>query len=442
MLLNFSIKNWQSFRDEVEFSMIAGRETRHNDRLIRLKKHRTRVLPIAVLYGANASGKSNFLNAIAFFKSLVIGFIKEDDTYYKNAYNPFLLDPDTKNAPTELKATFLIEKQVYKLSMTVTPDGITDELLYKIGVTDNEVLLYHRHKHGIKHLSPHYSRDAAFLAIIVDIISPKESLLSGIYQSNRCNKYIDEFKAIYNWFDSKLLVITTSSARFTSMAITSLWHKPAPSYRSDAMLSILSQLDTGIAGITDKSNPAVDYNGPDALGAEKYSGLPCQYYTSTGGRKQVKTLYTLHTTENGTLLELDARKESDGTKRILNLLPSLEALFSDDNVMIIDEFDKSLHPLIVRSLISLYLDSCHESMRSQLIISTHDAGLLDKTLLRRDELWFTERKDNHGATDLFSLSDFTDLNKNTDLEQYYLQGRLGGVPEILLYTTLTQTRLR
>ena len=440
MLLSFSIKNWQSFRDEIEFSMIAGRETRHNDRLIRLKKYKTRVLPIAVLYGANASGKSNFLNAIAFFRSLIITETTETD--YDETYSPFLLDSDTKTAPTVLEATFLVHETVYKLAMTIDHTGIIDEILYKIGISDTKVILYHRQKSGITELSPHYSHEAAFLAFTFDIVSPKASLLSGIHQSNRHNEHIDEFKAIYNWFDSKLLVITTPSAQFTSMAITSLWHKSAPSYRSDSLLSILSQLDTGIAGITDKSNPAVDYNGPDALGAEKYSGLPCQYYTSTGGRKQVKTLYTLHTTENGTLLELDARKESDGTKRILNLLPSLEALFSDDNVMIIDEFDKSLHPLIVRSLISLYLDSCHESMRSQLIISTHDAGLLDKTLLRRDELWFTERKDNHGATDLFSLSDFTDLNKNTDLEQYYLQGRLGGVPEILLYTTLTQTRLR
>ena len=132
-----------------------------------------------------------------------------------------------------------------------------------------------------------------------------------------------------------------------------------------------------------------------------------------------------HEQNSGKFISLDLTEESDGTRRLLHLIPALHDLYKDGSVYFIDEIDRSLHPMLVRSFLQFFLRSCDGSQR-QLIMTTHESNLLDQDLLRRDEIWFAE-KDAAGATSLYSLMDFK-VRNDLELRKHYLQGRFGAVP--------------
>jgi AAA15 family ATPase/GTPase len=137
------------------------------------------------------------------------------------------------------------------------------------------------------------------------------------------------------------------------------------------------------------------------------------------------TIQSIHEHERGKNIPLELAEESDGTRRLLNLIPALHHLRSGSAVYFIDEIDRSLHPILVRQFLEFFLKSCEGGER-QIIVTTHESNLLDLELLRRDEIWFAE-KDQSAATHLYSLSDFK-VRKDLEIRKHYLQGRFGAVP--------------
>jgi len=146
-----------------------------------------------------------------------------------------------------------------------------------------------------------------------------------------------------------------------------------------------------------------------------------------------KKLVTYHFNADGTETKFDMRQESDGSQRIIDLLPVfLEiAAIQSKKVCVIDEIDRSLHTLLIRRLLEDYLSKCSHNSRSQLLFTTHNVLLMDQDLLRRDEMWITERN-AQGVSNLLSFSEYKDVRYDKDIRKSYLQGRLGGVPRILL----------
>jgi uncharacterized protein len=142
---------------------------------------------------------------------------------------------------------------------------------------------------------------------------------------------------------------------------------------------------------------------------------------------------TFHPKADGTEVKFEIRQESDGSQRVIDLLPAFLELSSQTagKVFIIDEVDRSLHTLLTRRLLDAYLASCSTETRTQLLFTTHDVLLMDQQLLRRDEMWVAER-DANGASSLLSISEYKDVRYDKDIRKSYLQGRLGGVPRILL----------
>jgi AAA15 family ATPase/GTPase len=151
------------------------------------------------------------------------------------------------------------------------------------------------------------------------------------------------------------------------------------------------------------------------------------------GKLQAKKLVTYHRKEDGTEAIFDFFQESDGSQRLIDLLPVFLKLLvpNSKKVFVIDEIDRSLHPLLTRSLIEMYLSCCSEKTRSQLLLTTHEVLLMDQCLLRRDEMWVTER-DNLGSTKFISFSDYNKTATGKDIRKNYLQGRFGCIPRILL----------
>lgn len=209
---------------------------------------------------------------------------------------------------------------------------------------------------------------------------------------------------------------------------------------------LLPQLDTGITGLGGKEIPIEQLTIPATLLSEIHRHLedgesvriisPTQdryVFTKKEGELSVKKLVAFHVRSSGDRIPFDISDESDGTQRIIDLLPVL--LQATDagarKVYIIDEIDRSLHTLLTYRLLQAYLSQCSPESRTQLLFTTHDVLLMDQRLLRRDEMWVTER-DSSGNSTLYSFSEYKDVRKDKDIRRSYLQGRMGGIPKIQL----------
>ncbi|MFH0995007.1 MAG: AAA family ATPase [Pseudomonadota bacterium] len=212
---------------------------------------------------------------------------------------------------------------------------------------------------------------------------------------------------------------------------------------------MLPLLDTGIEYIGGEEMPFDHIPIPEPLKlklkTELQEGMTVRWLTEPinerflvtrkGGELKAKKLVSFHRNINGEDIKFEMQQESDGTQRTIDLLPAfLEMAAADsDRVFVIDELDRSMHTLLTRRLLEGYLFACGSKCRSQLLFATHDVLLMDQDLLRRDEMWVTER-DRDGSSTLFSFSEYKDVRNDKDIRKSYLQGRLGGIPRILMGT--------
>jgi AAA15 family ATPase/GTPase len=213
------------------------------------------------------------------------------------------------------------------------------------------------------------------------------------------------------------------------------------------MNEMLPQLDTGIVHLGGEEVPFEHLPLPELLKnriqEEVPEGMTVRFLTEPlnerflvtrkDGELTAKKLVTFHPREDGTEARFEIRQESDGSQRIIDLLPVILDLSAQMSrkVYVIDEIDRSLHTLLTRRLLEAYLATCSTQTRTQLLFTTHDVLLMDQELLRRDEMWVAER-DAAGASSLFSFSEYKDVRYDKDIRKSYLQGRLGGIPRILL----------
>ncbi len=419
MIISFTLENWMSFRDRVTFSMVATSERRHGKRIPKLGKYGTRVLPIAAIYGGNASGKSNFFLALDFARSLVIDVPQIDEPI---PVEPFRLDADRSEQPVRFAFELLIDEAIYEFSFAVTRAAVVEEKLVKI-TSNNEEILYTR---------PGTPADSS-LKLIFDGTRDNQ-----LFLTNSVSQKIGAFRPIYDWFKNSLTLIEPDSyfGPFQAFLDTPL---------GEAINELLPQFDTGIMHLQGEEIPfdsiKMSESSRNALQRRVKEGASIPVKTSLGQiilKKErdkliAKKLIASHLKTDGTEEQFELFEESDGTQRVINLLPAFIHLSAPDSnqVYVIDEIDRSLHTLLTRRLIESYLDSCSAKTRSQLLLTTHDVLLMDNKLLRHDEMWVTER-DASGASTLYSFSDYKDATKDKDIRKSYLQGRMGGIPRLLL----------
>lgn len=260
--------------------------------------------------------------------------------------------------------------------------------------------------------------------------------------NNAISQKIEDFRPVYDWFNNTLNLIAPDT-RFG--LFEQFLNEDSLLYTK--MNEMLRQLDTGITRLAGEEVPFG--NSPlseplkEKLQEEVKEGTSVQLFnkamnerfviTRKNGELIAKKLFTYHSKADGTEAKFEMRYESDGSQRIIDLLPGFLDIAESGSrkVYIIDELDRSLHTNLTRSLIEGYLSSCSADSRSQLLMTTHDVLLMDQQLLRRDEMWVSER-DTSGISKLFSFSEFKDVRYDKDIRKSYLQGRLGGVPKILL----------
>ena len=439
MILSFSVENWMSFRDPVCISMVASRERQHGERVPRVTKYQTRILPIAAIYGGNASGKTNLFKALSFVKRLVVRGTSPEGLI---PVEPYRLENSSFQKPSRFSLELLIDQTVFEYSFAVTRKAVIEERLIQITST-SENILYDRQAE-----SPNFDtslKNDMFLQFAF-----KGTRENQLFLTNSVSQKVDTFKPVYDWFKDSLELIAPDS-RFEPFE--RFIDELNPLYNT--MNEMLPQLDTGISHLGGEEIPFDQIPFAESLKGKlqeevkegmtiRISASPLNeriLVTRKEGELIARKLVTFHTMSDGNEARFEIRQESDGSQRVIDLLPAFLDLSDTGSkkVYVIDEIDRSLHSLLTRQLIEAYLGSCSSDSRAQLLITTHDVLLMDQSLLRRDEMWVTER-DRTGNSTLFSFSDYKDVRYDKDIRKSYLQGRLGGVPKILLKNIMIKRR--
>ncbi|MBF0495994.1 MAG: AAA family ATPase [Deltaproteobacteria bacterium] len=431
MIIRCSVENWMSFRNQVSFSMIASRERQHGARVPRIGKYKTKILPVAAIYGGNASGKTNFFKALSFVKRLVVEGTQTDS---RIPVDLFRLDPEGANRPARFAFELLIDETIYEFSFAVTPEAVLEEKLVVIS-GNSEKILYDR-------------RDGT---LYFDLTLKESNRLQFVFDGTRDNQLfltnsvsqkVETFKPIYDWFKNTLILVAPDS-KFEELD----WLMDERHHWYSDINNMLSQLDTGIARLSGEEIPIDSLSLPEPLKKKieeelkegmsiRLRGEPINarlVINRKNGELMAKKMVTFHLKSDGTEAGFETWQESAGSQRVIDLLPAFLELTAvgSKKVYFIDEVDRSLHTLLTKHLLDTYLAGCTTETRAQLIVTTHDVLLMDQELLRRDEMWVAER-DAMGVSNLISFSEYKDVRYDKDIRKSYLQGRLGGIPRILL----------
>ena len=438
MIISFSVENWMSFRDQATFSMIASRERQHGERVPKLGKYQTRVLPIAAIYGGNASGKTNFFEALHFAKTLIVKGTGIDSLI---PIEPFRLDGKGTNRPSRFAFELLIDETIYEFSFVVTRKAVLEERLVVITSTSEKVL-YDR-RDGEPNFDSSLAKDM-FLEFAF-----KGTRDNQLFLTNSVSQKGDNFRTVHDWFKDTLKFVAPDS-RFDPFE--QFIDEKDPLYTT--MNEMLQRLDTGITHLGSEEIPFenIPLSAPiktelqekveSGMTVELESGNARFVITRKDGELIARKLVSFHPKSDGTEAKFEIHQESDGSQRVIDLLPAFLDLSAQTSpkVYVIDEIDRSLHPLLIQQLLETYLANCSTETRKQLLLTTHNVMLMDQQLLRRDEMWVAER-DKSGVSSLFSFSEYKDVRYDKDLRKSYLQGRLGGIPRILPGGTLTNPHL-
>jgi AAA15 family ATPase/GTPase len=431
MLLRFSVENWMSFRDEATLDLVATREEQHSGHLALVEKYDLKLLPVAVIYGANASGKSNLIKALRFAQQFITDPPKPDAPI---GVKPFLLSKHSSERPTTFRFDFLVGETVYEYRFSLTAKRVTKEELKQINARSKEILFQRGSETDDFKLSekvPQWDEQQ---------FASRGTHDNQLFLTNSVSQKLTEFRPVFEWFRKGLIVIRSDSRYMGMLEITNDRHP-----RFMKMATRLRDLDTGIAAMRQIDVPSENIFPKEmlselAINLKEGQALPLTtlvnedgvFLHKKNGKLTIRQLAPVHQSENGEEILFSFADESDGTRRLLDVLPaflSLEEKPTSPPIFVIDELDRSLHSNLTRSLLEHYLLQRTDSSRSQLIFTTHDTQLMTQDIFRRDEIWITER-DQSGASKLVAFSEFKDVRRDKDIRKSYLQGRLGGVPRI------------
>ena len=433
MLLRFRVSNFRSFGDKTEISFLAGsRDGDHENHLVALPGLAAKVLRTSVVYGANGAGKSNLYRAIRFVAGLAMADASRDG---KIRFASFAF-ADNASVVSEFELTFLSDGNVYGYSIDVSQGVIAQEHLGKL-VNGRMEPLYDRIVDVQGRLSVAASgalsekeKAQAFVGAV-----NTRSLLSVIGENIPADQRSRDVNAVINWFDGLLFIGPDET--FAGSILDQCRNEEFKRF-SEAMLDWAS----GVGGIDVEEGAVSEDQIPQLISSRKAqdvleaihqrsivhlknrAGTEMKLAPDRDGSVRTMELKAIHHLEGGKKGVLDFGEESDGTKRLLNLLPALYDLLKRNRVCIIDEIDRSMHAILTRSVLRIFLAHIGSG---QLVLTTHESSLLDAEIFRRDEIWFAE-KDTKGMTRLYSLNDFKKRTQAT-IRDYYLEGRYGATPQ-------------
>ena len=409
MLIQFAFKNYKSFKDEAILDLSATKMTEFSDRVVSVGGEK--ILPVAAIYGANASGKSNVYSAFEYMRDYVVHSFEygdEEESFEDFRPKTFRFSDETADGDTTFEVYFTIpndeKEKIYNYGFCVGKYGVTEEWLNTKARTARKYReVFYRDKNTLD-LSglPKASREN------IEVALENQVLVVSLGAKLRVNKC----KQIRDWFIG--IDFEDFADPLNSLFLHSMMPKgfaEDPKVRTD-VVKYFSTFDNSIKDIKVEKIPTDDKEK-----VNKYKIL------------------TIHKkVGSDQMAEIPLQEESAGTLKMFALYPGLHEVLKNGGIYCIDELNARLHPLLVRDFILTFLNPSINTNHAQLIFTTHDTSQLSNHLLRRDEIWFTE-KDEQGISTLYSLADFKDdegarIRKDESYEKNYLLGKYGAIPSL------------
>lgn len=417
MILQFEFRNFRSIKDWQLFTLLADKAVSEHETSVTVKNN-VHVLNSAIIYGRNASGKSNLLKAIAALQYLVL-----DSSNFKVGskipqYQPYKLDVNNQTQPTEFKIEFIAH----------------DDIKYRYEVSFSEKAI----EYEILHFYPHSQPARLFERIGMNIVygekltGRKKEIEDTLYENQLYLSKVgsDKLPALYQpyTFFSQLLfayldhdvsmenvLISTFSARLGNAK-----HQQF----NENLTRLIRAADINIESFIFRETSFTENDLPEGMNKIERRSLVDRF------RFQASTKHKLFDQENeiGTT-ELNLYDQSTGTLKLILIGGLIIEALKDGQTLLIDELDKSLHPKLTKALITLFNDPKKNPNQAQLIFATHDVSLLDNDVFRRDQIWLSE-KEYRGCSHYYSVADITGVRKDTPLEKWYMNGRFGATPVI------------
>ncbi len=443
MLIDVSVCNFLSFKDRTTLSLVPGKGRNLREHIIHPKDRKdTKALKASILYGANASGKSNFIKAILFAQQVLLsGGIH---SLSLNQRKVFRFDPKCKTLPSEFSFVYKINHRVFEYSYKLNDTVILEEKLTEIKKTTEDILFTRSTlaNQKVEVTFPDFyfenQTERKRIEYIAKDTLPEKLFLYELNTRNLSDLTHSElFVLPFQWFKENLIVILPES-KLLGLELKIIENMEI----SKSLTKFLEYFDTGIKGIqiqeiemekirekipTELYNKIIDEIKTRGKVIINLTGSIRYAIIKESDTIKSYKLMMKHGTELNSDVLFEFSEESDGTQRLFDLIPGLEAMTNLNRTFIIDEIDRSLHPILTRKFIELFFELTKEN-ESQLISCTHESILLDQTLLRKDEIWFVE-KNQMGESNLYSLEEFSE-RYDKDIQKGYLLGRFGAIAAI------------
>lgn len=396
MLLRYKVKNYKSIADELVVDLTAGSIKEHCDSLITVNK--INILPLAAFFGANASGKSNLLQSLFAMRYEVISG--------NGLFSTFYYDSNKRDDVIEIEVCLYIESlnKEIRFGFTRLEKDIMEEWMFAKTFSNtpnlNETCVYYRKK-GEKLISDLKDNvELKELGFVASVSGDNELILTNIGKRN-----ISKYSAVFMWFRYNLLPLDYSGV-YSSIAID-----------DQELLELLYKKELPLLEI-EKFIKVVDSD---------IKGLEIREELDSNMNKRYK-VYSKHLTKDNIEMEVPFSTESCGTKKVFSLALFVNSALKGGKVLVCDELDCKLHPLLLRYFVRMFADKKINVGNGQLIFTSHNLVCLDSSDLRRDEIWFVEK--NNQKTSVFSLYDFKEesIRKDLSFGKHYLNGRFGAIP--------------
>lgn len=411
MLIQFNFKNFKSFREEASLDLSAAKMTEFSNRVV--SEGNDKILPMAAIYGANASGKSNLYSAFEYMANYVIESFKygdEEERFEEYRPTPFLFDSVSDTAETSFEVYFTIPgdkaEKTYNYGFCLDQYGVTEEWLNSKAKTARKYtsVFYRSEEENTLDLSglPKSSRENIQVAL------EKQVLIVSLGAKLKVNKCKD----IRDWFLA--VEFADFGDPFTNFFLSR--RLPKGFVEDDnVQKKVIEYFSSFDEHIKDFEIEKLPHDGESKEETYKISSL----------HKKI---------DSDAFAAIPLNMESAGTLKMFALYPELQDVLEKGSVFFIDELNARLHPLLVRNFLLTFLNPEINTNHAQLIFTTHDTWQLSNQLLRRDEVWFTE-KDDQGISKLYSLADFIDesgsrIRKDENYEKNYLIGKYGAIPSL------------
>jgi len=420
MLIKFKVRNFKTFKDEATLSFVASnydKDVMEEDNVVAIDKYNLRLLRSAVVYGANASGKTKLFDALSFMRYFTITSSKDSQAGEAIEVDPFRLHTESLEDSSEFELIFLHNNEIYRYGFEANKEKILAEWLYYKPKT-KEIEIFYRDEQSFEIIHPTHFKKGAMIAK-ENLVRENALFLSVAAQFN------DEFATkIINWFTDLKTISGLEEKAYESFTINQLANG-----NKNQIIDFIQNADFNIEDISIESISSekdIPSEMPDKLKELISSNIK-------KGKKIISDITTHHKVYDDDFNIQDTTNfsmvddESNGTKKFFFISgPILDAL-ENGYTLFVDELDSRLHPNLVCKIMSLFNSKKYNPKNAQLVFNTHNTNLLSANLLRRDQIWFTD-KDRYGAAKLYSLADIKNVRKTEAFEDNYIQGKYGATP--------------